>query len=202
MGRSMAASDTFAGQHDLAGTLTFRERFSSAPATAFLADCWMVACEDVLPIRQTAAFKGQYNFVGLWWCAPNHRHVGFEFWCERDRLMSLDFDPDVIGVSSRPFSITLPPSLPQHFHVPDYFFRRRARRPAGRPRDTSRPGRFPGNQGPVRPRRLELPSTRSAASGPSGESAVARWLPSSTVFARSHGDVVDGRPLERPGIDT
>lgn len=121
----MAASDTFAGQHDLAGTLTFRARFSSAPATASIADCWMVAFENVLPIRQTAAFKGQQNFAGLWWCATNQRHVGFESWCERDRLMSLDFDPDVIGVSSQPFSITLPSSLPQHSHVPDYFIRRR-----------------------------------------------------------------------------
>jgi hypothetical protein len=38
--------------------------------------------------------------------------------------MSLDFDPDVIGISSQPFRITLPVPLPQHSHVPDYFVRR------------------------------------------------------------------------------
>lgn len=120
----MTASDTLAGQHDLAGTLTFRERFNSAPTTAYLADCWMVPFEHAEPIRSLAAFKGQRNFAGLWWCATNQRHVGFESWCERDQLMSLDFDPEFIGISSQPFRITLPQSLPQHSHVPDYFIRR------------------------------------------------------------------------------
>lgn len=68
MGRSTAASDTLAGQHDPAGTLTFRGQFNSAPKTAFLADCWMVPFEHVRPIRSAAAFKGQRNFAGLWWC--------------------------------------------------------------------------------------------------------------------------------------
>ncbi|WP_426985774.1 TnsA-like heteromeric transposase endonuclease subunit [Pseudarthrobacter sp. Y6] len=124
MGRSTAASDTLAGQHDPAGTLTFRGQFNSAPTTAYLADCWMVPFELVRPIRSPAAFKGQRNFAGLWWCGTNGRHVGFESWCERDHLMSLDFDPDVIGISSQPFRIALPAPLPQHSHVPDYFVRR------------------------------------------------------------------------------
>lgn len=84
----------------------------------------MVPFEHAQPIRSPAAFKGQRNFAGLWWCGTSERHVGFESWCERDHLMRLDFDPDVIGISSQPFRITLPPSLPQHSHVPDYFIRR------------------------------------------------------------------------------
>lgn len=83
----------------------------------------MLPFEDALPIRRPAAYKGQHNFAGLWWCASNQRHVGFESWCERDELMCLDFDPDVTGVASQPFRIFLPESLPQKSHVPDYFVR-------------------------------------------------------------------------------
>jgi hypothetical protein len=100
-----------------------RGQLNSAPVTAFLADCWMVPFELVRPVRAAAAFKGQRNFAGLW-CGTNWRHVGFGSWCERDHLMSLDFDPDVIGVSSQPFRIALPAPLLRHSHVPDYFARR------------------------------------------------------------------------------
>ncbi|MEV8184051.1 TnsA-like heteromeric transposase endonuclease subunit [Specibacter sp. NPDC078692] len=124
MGRSIAASDALAGHHAPAGTLLFREQFTSAPTTSQLADCWMIPFEHAQPIRAPAAFKGQRNFAGLWWCATIQRHIGFESWCERDQLMRLDFDPDVVGISSQPFRIILPASLPQHSHVPDYFVRR------------------------------------------------------------------------------
>ncbi len=30
------------------------------------------------------------------------RHVGFESWLERDRLMLPDFDPGVVGIASQP----------------------------------------------------------------------------------------------------
>lgn len=39
---------------------------------------------------------------------------------ERDQLMRVQFDPDVTGVASQPFRITLPESLPQTSHGPDY----------------------------------------------------------------------------------
>lgn len=123
MGRSAAASDALAGHHAPASTLSFREQFTSASTTSLLADCWMVPFEHAQPIRATAAFKGQRNFAGLWWCTTNQRHVGFESWCERDNLMSLDFDPDVTGISSQPFRIIWSTPLPQHSHVPDFFIR-------------------------------------------------------------------------------
>jgi hypothetical protein len=83
----------------------------------------MIPFENSAPIRRLTAFKGQRNFAGLWWCATNERHVGFESWCERDNLMLLDFDPNVAGFSSQPFRIAMPASLPQRSHVPDYFVR-------------------------------------------------------------------------------
>ncbi|WP_426989217.1 TnsA-like heteromeric transposase endonuclease subunit [Pseudarthrobacter sp. Y6] len=118
-----AAAEAYAGRDIAPGTLTYREQFSSAPRTGHLAECWMIPFENSLPIRRLTAFKGQRNFAGLWWCATNQRHVGFESWCERDNLMLLDFDPDVAGFSSQPFRIDLPASLPQSSHVPDYFIR-------------------------------------------------------------------------------
>jgi hypothetical protein len=124
MGRAMAASDVQAGHEILAGALTFREQYSSAPTSEDLSRCWMAAFEDAQPIRRTTAFKGQSNFAGLWWCATNRRHIGFESWLERDHLIRLDFDPGVSGISSQPFRITLAGPLPQTSHVPDYFVRR------------------------------------------------------------------------------
>lgn len=123
MGRPLVVSEVSAGHSVLAGTLSFRAQFSFAPTTRHLSDAWMVPFENSLPIRRPAAYKGQHNFAGLWWCATNQRHVGFESWCERDQLMRLDFDPDVTGMASQPFRITLPESLPQTSHVPDYFAR-------------------------------------------------------------------------------
>lgn len=123
MGRALAASDLVAGR-ECEGTLTFREQFSSALTQRSLQDSWMLPFENADQIRPTTTYKGQRNFGGLWWCATNQRHVGFESWCERDRLMCLDFDLRVIGISSQPFRMQLPASLPQRSHVPDFFVRR------------------------------------------------------------------------------
>ena len=49
-------------------------------------------------------------------------HVGHESWVERDQLMALDADPDVIGVLSQPFWIHWSDGTR---HAPDYFVRRR-----------------------------------------------------------------------------
>ncbi|MDD0858014.1 hypothetical protein NHF46_10010 [Arthrobacter alpinus] len=106
MGRSTEASDALAGHHAPSGTLMFREQFASASTTSQMADCWMIPFERAEPTRAPAAFKGQRNFVCLWWCPTIQRHVGFESWCERDNLMSLDFGPAVTGKSSQTFRIT------------------------------------------------------------------------------------------------
>lgn len=120
----MAALDVRTRRRDLAGSVSFREQFSTAPTSASLDECWMLPFEDARPVRAPAAFKGQRNFAGLWWCTTTDRHVGFESWCERDYLMCLDFDPGAVGMSSTSFRITLPDSLPQRMHDPDYFVRR------------------------------------------------------------------------------
>jgi hypothetical protein len=50
--------------------------------------------------------------------------VGYESWLERDRLVLLDFDPDVVGIASQPFWLfwTTAEGKPRS-HAPDYFAR-------------------------------------------------------------------------------
>jgi hypothetical protein len=49
------------------------------------------------------AHKGQRHYNGRWWTATTGTLVGYESWLERDRLVLLDFDPDVVGIASQPF---------------------------------------------------------------------------------------------------
>lgn len=96
---------------------------STATSNGLLTHCWATDFENSPPIRRVAAYKGQRNFVGLWWFASTHEHVGLESWLERDHLIRLDFDLSVVGVASQPFRIKLPQPLPQTWHVPDNFVR-------------------------------------------------------------------------------
>lgn len=84
-----------------------------------LEQCWSARFEEVQPVRAFGSFRGQRHFSGLWWSATTARHVGYESWLERDRLMMLDFDQTVVGVSSQPFWLRWPGGR----HVPDYFAR-------------------------------------------------------------------------------
>lgn len=122
--RALLASDVAAGSKDPAGSLVFREQFSSVTTSDLLARCWATDFENSPPVRRVAAYKGQRNFSGLWWRASINRHVGFESWLERDHLIRLDFDATVKGITSQPLRITFPEPLPQTWHVPDYFVRR------------------------------------------------------------------------------
>lgn len=67
-----------------------------------LGGCWNFAFERVAPVRGFASFRGQRNRPGLWWFATTGEHVGHESWLERDRLMALDADPEVVGVAAQP----------------------------------------------------------------------------------------------------
>jgi hypothetical protein len=62
-----------------------------------LSGCWNVAFERVAAVRGFASFRGQRNRPGLWWFATTGELVGHESWLERDRLMALDADPEVVG---------------------------------------------------------------------------------------------------------
>jgi hypothetical protein len=68
-----------------------------------LTDAWVARLEECLPVRGFPSYKGQSSHVGRWWTATTGTHIGYESWLERDRLVLLDFDADVIGIVAQPF---------------------------------------------------------------------------------------------------
>jgi hypothetical protein len=81
------------------------------------------AFEDALPAREFLSYRGQRYFTGMWWLATSGRHVGYESWLERDHVMALDFDREVTGVSSQPFTLSWNADGRTVSHTPDYFAR-------------------------------------------------------------------------------
>lgn len=63
-----------------------------------LTSCATAAFETGRPVRSFPSYRGQRNWLGLWWSATSGRHVGFESWLERDHAMMLDFDAGVAVV--------------------------------------------------------------------------------------------------------
>ena len=90
-----------------------------------LSSCWMVLFERALPVRAFSSYKGKKSFSGLWWSATTSEHVGYESWLERDQVMALDFDPNVVGLSSQPFRLSWRRDGEDCSHTPDYFVRLR-----------------------------------------------------------------------------
>jgi hypothetical protein len=91
-----------------------------------LADVWGLRFEDAAPVRRFVSYRGQRHLSGRWWSATVARHVGYESWLERDHVLALDFDPDVVGIASQPFWLFWPKESGGRFgsHAPDYFVRR------------------------------------------------------------------------------
>jgi len=90
-----------------------------------LSRCWSVAFERVLPVRGFSSFRGQRNRPGWWWFASTGELVAHESWVERDRLMALDADPEVVGVAAQPMWLHWTDASGRALrHAPDYFARR------------------------------------------------------------------------------
>jgi hypothetical protein len=90
-----------------------------------LSSCWMVPFERALQVRPFSWNRGKRSFAGLWWFSTTSDHVGHESWLERDQVMALDFDPDVVGLSSQPFRLSWERDGEERSHTPDYFARLR-----------------------------------------------------------------------------
>lgn len=89
-----------------------------------LADAALLAFERAAPVRGFPSYRRQRHFPGLWWSATTGGHVGYESWLERDHLMLLDFDPEVVGIASQPFWLFWQDGDRSRSHAPDYFARR------------------------------------------------------------------------------
>jgi hypothetical protein len=64
------------------------------------------------------------HLPGLWWSVTTGAHVGYESWLERDHVMLLDFDPEVIAIAAQPFWLRWRDgSGRSRRHAPDLFAR-------------------------------------------------------------------------------
>ena len=90
-----------------------------------LLDCVTARFEDVAAVRPFRWSRGERHFSGWYWAATTGQHVGFESWLERDRLLLMDFDPEVAGIASQPFWLHWHDGKRERRHAPDYFVRRR-----------------------------------------------------------------------------
>ncbi|MET9906126.1 TnsA-like heteromeric transposase endonuclease subunit [Streptomyces sp. NPDC006476] len=84
---------------------------------------WDVRFEDVPPVRGFRWNKGDRSFPGWYYAVTTGGHVGYESWLERDRLILLDFAPDVVGIASQPFWLHWRNANKRRRHAPDYFVR-------------------------------------------------------------------------------
>lgn len=91
-----------------------------------LALCWSFPFERAGAVRRFTSRQGQRSFSGLWYFTSTGDHVGYESWLERDRLMALDAEPDVVAVASQPFWLCWQERDGRSLrHAPDFFVRRR-----------------------------------------------------------------------------
>ena len=82
--------------------------------------------ETATPVRSFFAWKGKRNYEGRYFSATTGGHVVFESHLERDYLISVDADPDVLAVAAQPFLLIWPRGTAGgKFHYPDFFLRLR-----------------------------------------------------------------------------
>jgi hypothetical protein len=66
------------------------------------ADCLPEPVVRALPAGAfVRVVSGPAQLSGLWWFSVSGLHVGYESWLERDQLMVLDADADVVLVAFR-----------------------------------------------------------------------------------------------------
>ncbi|WP_311137472.1 TnsA-like heteromeric transposase endonuclease subunit [Streptomyces sp. I6] len=73
------------------------------------------------PLRRS---RGEHHFSGWYWAATTGRNVGFESRLERDRLVLMDFHPEVLAIASRTFRPHRHDGERERRHAPESFVRR------------------------------------------------------------------------------
>lgn len=78
-----------------------------------------------LPVREFPAYREQRNFPGQYWSATTGDFLYYESWLERDSLMLLDFDDDIVGLATQPFWLHGTRAGKRWSHCPDIAVRHR-----------------------------------------------------------------------------
>jgi hypothetical protein len=88
-----------------------------------LGKAWNTRFEASEPVRPFRWTKGEKSFASWYYAVTVGDHVGYESWLERDRLILLDRDPEVVGIGSQPFWLHWHDGQKSRRHAPDYFVR-------------------------------------------------------------------------------
>ncbi|MCS0600658.1 TnsA-like heteromeric transposase endonuclease subunit [Streptomyces sp. LP11] len=88
-----------------------------------LGKAWSVPFEVADPVREFRWVKGGKSFPGWYYAVTTAGHVGYESWLERDRLILMDRDREVVGIAAQPFWLRWDDGHKGRRHAPDYFVR-------------------------------------------------------------------------------
>ncbi|MFE0732974.1 TnsA-like heteromeric transposase endonuclease subunit [Streptomyces antibioticus] len=88
-----------------------------------LGRAWSTRFEVGDPVRTFQWAKDAEGFAGWYYSVTAGGHVGYESWLERDRLILMDRDPEVVGIASQPFWLHWREGKRLRRHAPDYFVR-------------------------------------------------------------------------------
>ena len=84
---------------------------------------WSKRFEEAEPVREFRWSKQGQGFAGWYYSVTVAGHVGYESWLERDRLLLMDRDRQVVGIASQPFWLHWHDGRRTRRHAPDYFVR-------------------------------------------------------------------------------
>ncbi len=76
---------------------------------------------EYLPVRKPSAYRKQRHLPGYYFFSTTSKHVLYESRLEMSVLMTMDFDPTVIGIAAQPFKLLYRRDRKNRSHVPDYF---------------------------------------------------------------------------------
>ncbi|WP_447039885.1 TnsA-like heteromeric transposase endonuclease subunit [Streptomyces sp. DSM 118878] len=88
-----------------------------------LGRAWGTRFEAGDPTRTFNWAKDTEGFAGWYYSVTAGGHVGYESRLERDRLILMDRDPEIIGIASQPFWLHWREGKRLRRHAPDYFVR-------------------------------------------------------------------------------
>lgn len=72
------------------------------------------------PVRGFGSYAGMNHYPGWWWSSATASLIPYESLLERERLLSADFDRDVVAIASQPFGLSGQIQRTTRRHVPDF----------------------------------------------------------------------------------
>jgi hypothetical protein len=96
---------------------------ASTHSTVGVDEAVHIAFETCHPIRTFSSHATQKHTPGLFWSATTGTHIPYESHLERAWLLEADYDRNVVGISTQPFTIDHLEADKCWRHTPDIFLR-------------------------------------------------------------------------------